>query len=45
MQARQVLVNFRDGVAAQIMRGATEDQVVAAVLKDLQTTLDARLRQ
>jgi glyoxylase-like metal-dependent hydrolase (beta-lactamase superfamily II) len=32
MRARQVLVNFRDGVVAQIARGASEDQAAAAVL-------------
>jgi hypothetical protein len=32
MRARAVLVNFRDGVSAQIARGATEDQAAAAVL-------------
>jgi glyoxylase-like metal-dependent hydrolase (beta-lactamase superfamily II) len=32
MRARAVLANFRDGVAAQIARGATEDQAAAAVL-------------
>lgn len=32
VRARQVLVDFRDGVQSQIARGATEDQAVAAVL-------------
>jgi len=32
VRARQVLVDFRDGVAKEIARGATEDQAVAAVL-------------
>ena len=31
-RARQVLVDFRDGVEKEIARGATEDQAVAAVL-------------
>jgi glyoxylase-like metal-dependent hydrolase (beta-lactamase superfamily II) len=32
VRARQVLVDFRDGVEKEIARGATEDQAVAAVL-------------
>src|SRR5262245_3744157 len=32
MRARAVLVNFRDSVQREIMRGATEEQTVAAVI-------------
>jgi glyoxylase-like metal-dependent hydrolase (beta-lactamase superfamily II) len=32
VRARQVLVDFRDGVQREIARGATQDQAVAAVL-------------
>jgi glyoxylase-like metal-dependent hydrolase (beta-lactamase superfamily II) len=32
VRARQVLVDFREGVSREIARGATEDQAVAAVL-------------
>ena len=32
MRARSVLVNFRDNVQREIMRGATEDQAVASIL-------------
>jgi glyoxylase-like metal-dependent hydrolase (beta-lactamase superfamily II) len=32
VRARQVLVDFRDGVQREIARGSTEDQAVAAVL-------------
>jgi hypothetical protein len=31
MRARAVLVNFRDNVQREIMRGATEEQAVAAI--------------